>query len=87
MTLVLLLVLSLQTKAPYGNATLTPPSWWGVMMSVFAFSGVHTDPNTETHPETWFQKSVFFWQRKHQIRVDGQLKRTRLMRFHQNIVS
>ena len=45
------------------NATLTSPSWWGAMMSAFAFSGVHTDPNTETHKVdiffgTWFQKSV-----------------------------
>ena len=50
------------------NATLTSPSRWGVMTSVFAFSGIHTNPNTETHgngtflsypPRTCFQKSVF----------------------------
>ena len=48
------------------NTTLTSPSWLGVMTSVFAFSGVHTNPNMETHrafffihPGTWFQKSAF----------------------------
>ena len=49
------------------NATQNFPSWWGAMTSAsFAFSGVHTNPNTEPHrdiffihPGTWFQKSVF----------------------------
>ena len=37
----------------------------GAITSVFAFSGIHTDTNTETHRDrvffiwTWFQKSAF----------------------------
>ena len=77
------------------NATLKLPSWWGAMTSVFAFSGVHTNPNTETHrvavffihPGTWFWKSAFTGIENAGLVWTVGPNATRLMRFHQKNVS
>ena len=46
------------------------------------FSGVHTDPNTETHRDAFFNppwdvvsEKCVFWQRKRHICVDGVFNR------------